>query len=97
MARAGQGGANHIGNRSLPSLGGGGHGAFGGMGQGGRVQMNSNRGFASRGGGGGTAEDVADKSYQATRRERITHRFTTFVLAAACSCCSPRRRRNSRR
>ena len=47
----GQGGANRIGNRSLPATGG--HGAFGGMGQGGRVQMNSNRGFASRGGGGG--------------------------------------------
>jgi Protein of unknown function (DUF3300) len=48
-----QGGANRIGNRSLPAGGGGNRGAFGGMGQGGRVQMNSNRGFASRGGGGG--------------------------------------------
>ncbi len=46
-----QGGANRIGNRSLPA-GGVNRGAFGGMGQGGRVQMNSNRGFASRGGGG---------------------------------------------
>jgi hypothetical protein len=44
-------GADHVGNRAL---GGGdaGRGAFGGMNQGGmRTQMNSNRGFASHGGG----------------------------------------------
>jgi hypothetical protein len=52
----GQGGGDRIGNRMV---GGGGapamnRGAFGGMSQGGaRTMMNSNRGFASRGGGGG--------------------------------------------
>ncbi len=43
---------NNIGNRSMGS-GFSGHGAFGGMNQGGaRTMMNSNRGFGSRGGGG---------------------------------------------
>jgi len=50
----GQGGGERIGNRNLGGGGFGGHGAFGGMGQGGdRARMNSSRGFASRGGGGG--------------------------------------------
>jgi Protein of unknown function (DUF3300) len=46
-------GGNQIGNRQM-GAGGGNRGAFGGMSQGGaRTQMNSNRGFQSRGGGGG--------------------------------------------
>ena len=51
MAPQGGMGGDRIGNRNVG--GGGGHGAFGGMNQGGfRTQMNSNRGFGSRGGGG---------------------------------------------
>jgi hypothetical protein len=47
------GGGDRIGNRQIPGSGGG-AGAFRGMSQGGaRTQMNSSRGFASRGGGGG--------------------------------------------
>jgi hypothetical protein len=50
-AVAPQGGGDRIGNRNLG--GEGGRGAFDGMHQGGfRTQMNSNRGFGSRGGGG---------------------------------------------
>jgi hypothetical protein len=57
-SRIGQGspaqrGGDRIGNRSIPSGGGGNRGAFGGMNQGGnRARMNSNRGAMSRGGGG---------------------------------------------
>jgi hypothetical protein len=50
----GQGSANRMGNRTVPSPSPANRGAFGGMNQGGsRAQMNSNRGFSSRGFGGG--------------------------------------------
>jgi Protein of unknown function (DUF3300) len=50
----GQGAGDRIGNRTMPSAAPANRGAFGGMNQGaGRAQMNSNRGFSSRGFGGG--------------------------------------------
>ena len=50
----GQGGGNRIGNRAMPSAPAANRGAFGGMNMGGgRTRMESNRGFASHGGGFG--------------------------------------------